>query len=65
MKHDVISMIPRPEIEEFPQAKEATDVKIQDESNVDLLFGHQGYRAPFGKLKSFRYSINSAYFMEH
>jgi hypothetical protein len=31
------------EIEEFPQAKEATDVKVQDQKNVDLLFRHQGY----------------------
>jgi hypothetical protein len=26
-----------------PQAKEATDVKIQDQNKVDLLFQHQGY----------------------
>jgi hypothetical protein len=24
-------------------AKEATDVKLQDQNNVDLLFRHQGY----------------------
>jgi hypothetical protein len=27
------------------QAKEATVVKIQDQTNVDLLFRHQGYHA--------------------
>jgi hypothetical protein len=26
-----------------PQAKEASDVKVQDQNNVDLLFQHQGY----------------------
>jgi hypothetical protein len=26
-----------------PQAKEAMDVKVQDENNVDLLSRHQGY----------------------
>jgi hypothetical protein len=31
------------EIEEFPQAKEATDVEVQGQNNVDLLFRHQGY----------------------
>jgi hypothetical protein len=31
------------EIEEFPPAKEATNVKVQDQNNVDLLFGHQVY----------------------
>jgi hypothetical protein len=30
------------EIEEFPQAKEAIDVKVKDQNNVDLLFEHQG-----------------------
>jgi hypothetical protein len=25
------------------QAKEATDVKVQDQNNVDLLFQHQAY----------------------
>jgi hypothetical protein len=31
------------EMKEFPQAKEATDVKVQDQNNVDLLFQHQWY----------------------
>jgi hypothetical protein len=26
-----------------PEAREATDVKLQDQDNVDLLFRHQGY----------------------
>jgi hypothetical protein len=26
-----------------PQVKEATDVEVQDQNNVDLLFRHQGY----------------------
>jgi hypothetical protein len=30
-------------LEEFPQAKEDTDVKVQDQNNVDLLFRHQEY----------------------
>jgi hypothetical protein len=34
------------EIEEFLQAKEGTDVIVQDQNNVDLLFRHQGYH-PF------------------
>jgi hypothetical protein len=29
------------EVEEFPQANEATDVKIQEKNNVDLLFRRQ------------------------
>jgi hypothetical protein len=28
------------------QAKQVTDVKVQDQKNVDLLFRHQGYH-PF------------------
>jgi hypothetical protein len=31
------------DIEEFPQAKEATDIKVQDQNNVDLFFQHQEY----------------------
>jgi hypothetical protein len=31
------------EIEEFLQAKEATDVKVKDQNNVDLLFRHYEY----------------------
>jgi hypothetical protein len=26
-----------------PQAKEDTDLKVQGQNNVDLLFRHQGY----------------------
>jgi hypothetical protein len=38
MKHGVISMIPRQNASPFPQAKEATEIKVQDQNNVDLLF---------------------------
>jgi hypothetical protein len=31
------------EIEELDLAKEATDVKVQDQNNVDLFFRHQGH----------------------
>jgi hypothetical protein len=45
MKHDVISMIQRPNASTLsgdrktPQAKEATDAKFQDQKNIHLLFG--------------------------
>jgi hypothetical protein len=48
VKHGVISMIQRPngvEIAEFLQAKEATDVEVQDCHNVHLLFRHQVYHS--------------------
>jgi hypothetical protein len=50
MKHGVISIIPRSNVSswsgEFPSAKEATDVKVQNQNNVDLLFQLLGYH-PF------------------
>jgi hypothetical protein len=38
--------VPGVEIEEFSQAKEATDVEVQDQNNVDLLFRYEEYH-PF------------------
>jgi hypothetical protein len=34
------------EMKEFPPAKEATDIKVHDRKNVDVLFRHQGYHPP-------------------
>jgi hypothetical protein len=34
------------DIKEFPQAKDAMDVKVQDQNNVELLFCHQVYHPP-------------------
>jgi hypothetical protein len=33
------------QIEVFPQAKEAMDVKVLDQNNVELLFQHQMYHS--------------------
>jgi hypothetical protein len=48
MKQGVISIIPRPnispgvEIQKFPQAEEAMDIKVQGQNGVALVFQHQG-----------------------